>query len=75
MISHARVSTDPAKIQAIAQWLVPTTVKELRRFWGLAGYYRKFIRHFQIIVSHSQLYSRSIAYLFGLLTMTRHFRV
>jgi hypothetical protein len=46
MISHARVSTDPAKIQAIAQWLVPTTMKELRRFWGLAGYYRKFIRHF-----------------------------
>ena len=43
-ISSKGLETDLRRIDAVAQWPVPTSVKELTSFLGLSGYYRKFIR-------------------------------
>lgn len=38
------VSTEPKKIQDVVNWAIPTTVKKLRGFLELTGYYRKFVQ-------------------------------
>lgn len=49
VVSQRGVSTQPEKIQQVQQWTVPLNVKQLQQFWGLSGYYRKFVRHYGVI--------------------------
>jgi hypothetical protein len=49
IISAQGVSTDLEKIKAVQQWPTPIDCKQLWSFLGLAGYYRKFIRHYGTI--------------------------
>ncbi|GJV35473.1 putative mitochondrial protein [Tanacetum coccineum] len=40
------VATNPSKIVAMKNWPTPMNIKQLRGFFGLTGYYRKFIKSF-----------------------------
>lgn len=46
IIKHNKITVDPEKIATIRDYTLPKTLKQLRAFLGLAGYYRKFIKNF-----------------------------
>ena len=46
IVSHEGVKVDPKKIKAIKEWKFPTTIKKLRGFLGLTGYYRNFVKNY-----------------------------
>uniref|UniRef100_A0A8C9SN96 ribonuclease H n=1 Tax=Scleropages formosus TaxID=113540 RepID=A0A8C9SN96_SCLFO len=50
IVSEHGIATDPAKVEAVAQWKQPTDLPSLQSFLGFCGYYRRFIKNFSIIV-------------------------
>lgn len=50
-ISAEGISTDPSKVEAVKNWPVPSTVKELQSFLGLCGYYRRYVEGFSKIAA------------------------
>jgi len=50
IVTSSGIETDPSKIEKITQWPTPKTIKQLRSFLGLCGYYRRFIKNYTEIV-------------------------
>eukprot|EP00253_Pinus_taeda_P002663 PITA_02663 len=46
IVSHEGVKVDPGKIKAIKEWKIPTSIKHLREFLRLTGYYCKFVKNY-----------------------------
>jgi len=51
VITKEGISCDPAKVEAIRDWSIPKSVKEVRAVLGTASYYRKFIQNFASLAS------------------------
>lgn len=46
MVSSEGVQPDSKKTEAVSSFPTPTSIKELKQFFGLTGYYRKFIKDY-----------------------------
>jgi hypothetical protein len=51
LVTPQGIEVDEAKIEAIKSWLIHATLTQLRRFLGLAGFYRCFVRDFNTIAA------------------------
>ena len=51
VISEHGVAVDPRKVAAVAEWATPTSCTDVRRFVGLANYYRKFVLRFSALAA------------------------
>ena len=49
VISEHGVEPQPEKIEAIREWPRPQCIRDVRAFYGLASYYRRFVRGFAAI--------------------------
>lgn len=50
IVLNKGVEIDSSKVAAIVQWHVPQSLKHIRAFLGLSGYYRKFIKQYATLV-------------------------
>lgn len=58
IITHKKITVDPEKIAAIRDYPIPKTLKQLRSFLGLSGYYRKFIKDYAKITKPLTIHLR-----------------
>lgn len=58
VVSQNGIKTSPDKVHDILNFQIPKTLRALRSFIGLAGYYRRFIRNYADIVKPLTTYLR-----------------
>ena len=46
IVSHEGVKENSNKIKAMREWPIPKTLKKLREFLRLTGYYCKFVKNY-----------------------------
>lgn len=51
IVGNGEIKPDPGRVQSICEFPQPTTVKQVRRFLGMAGWYQRYINNFSAIAA------------------------
>ena len=51
IVSREGIATDPDKIQKVKEWPRPKSVHDIKSFYGLCSYYRKFVKDFSKVAA------------------------
>ncbi|KAL4378379.1 hypothetical protein GQ457_02G014110 [Hibiscus cannabinus] len=51
VVSRNGLAVDSTKVSAIQNWPVPSTIRDVRAFLGITGYYRRFIKGYATIAA------------------------
>ncbi len=66
VVEKGQLKADPAKVQAVAEWPIPSTRKQLQRFLGFANLYRRFIRNYSRVATPlTQLTSSKVPFMWS----------
>ena len=69
------VRPDPAKVEKVRLYSVPTDATKVRQFLGLASYYRKFIPGFATIAGPLHALTKKMLHFIGPQNVKLHFNV
>jgi len=51
VVSAEGVAAHPDKTKAVAEWPVPTCVRDVRAWLGLTGYYRRYVKNYACVAA------------------------
>ena len=54
VVTHEGTSPDPEKVRAVSEWPRSVTLRDLRGFLGLSGYYRRFLKGYAEVAAPLQ---------------------
>ena len=66
IVSETGIATDPDTVEAVERFPPPQTVRDVRAFLGLAGFYRLYVENFSLVAQPlSNLTRPSVGFMWG----------
>ena len=58
IMGQGKIEMEEEKVEGVLNWPVPKTVRDIRKFLGLANYYRRFIKNFVTLAKPLNMLTR-----------------
>ena len=58
IMGQGKIKMEKEKVEGVLNWLVPKTVRDVRKFLGLSNYYRQFIKNFVTLAKPLNMLTR-----------------